>query len=159
MNAPDPTPPTPRAVLARAFTNELKRMLGDDPLPDGKPPFVYVGPESDLVLAVERDYLAALAASAGPLSAEVVQGLRRTLLTADGQGVSVKTDAFALLYGAYTALAADLAALRATTNDILNHFTRYGHPGQDSVETGWIPVGVVKRWRELARTPTPEGQG
>lgn len=47
--------------------------------------------------------------------------------------------------------------LRALTLGILGHINEKGHPGQECLRSGWIPVGMVADWRSQVTDSGREG--
>lgn len=43
--------------------------------------------------------------------------------------------------------------LRALLYEILGHFVHKGHPGEPCLQTGWISVRTVQRWRDALNKP------
>ncbi|WP_075737509.1 hypothetical protein [Streptomyces acidiscabies] len=43
--------------------------------------------------------------------------------------------------------------LAATLHDVLRHFVHPGHPGEPCLQTGWISVSTVTRWRNTLNRP------
>ena len=43
--------------------------------------------------------------------------------------------------------------LEETLLDVLNHFVHKGHPGEPCLQTGWISVKTVDRWRTVLNPP------
>jgi hypothetical protein len=50
----------------------------------------------------------------------------------------------------------ELDLAEATLREVLSHFVHPGHPGEPCLQTGWISVKTVDRWRAIAY-PTKDG--
>lgn len=50
-----------------------------------------------------------------------------------------------------------LAETRTVLDEVLRAFVHKGHPGEPCLQTGWISVGTVERWRAVLYPPVPEG--
>ncbi|MGA4867593.1 hypothetical protein ACPB9J_33710 [Streptomyces lavendulocolor] len=48
--------------------------------------------------------------------------------------------------------------LSATLSDILSRFVHHGHPGEPCLQTGWIDVKTVERWRAALSWNEPSWQ-
>ena len=174
--------PTPRAVLARHLTTARDEAVYDYAHDPDSAALLPVIPESDAVQLLERDYCAALAASAGPLSDALIRGDVRDTPTVrdelDAGDIDGVVDAVANLYRtAYTALAAECARLRAELFEasqgpellescrqeiaaLRATVATLQRERDDAVQ--WIEskpsiAPLFHHWR--ARTPTPERQG
>jgi hypothetical protein len=50
-----------------------------------------------------------------------------------------------------------LAETRTVLDEVLRHLVHKGHPGEPCLQTGWISVGTVERWRAVLYPPAQDG--